>query len=97
MFPGSTHVRDADLQRADDLTIWSFAADGGFSIVTKDDDFRQLSFLRGSPPHVVWVRLGNCTTDEVADLLRRRAQDIAAFAEDDESAIFVLDPRSLGR
>lgn len=31
---------------------------GGFAIVPKDADFRQLSFLYGSPPKVVWLRVG---------------------------------------
>ena len=28
-------------------------------------DFRQMSFLFGAPPKVVWIRLGNCSTEEI--------------------------------
>jgi predicted nuclease of predicted toxin-antitoxin system len=73
-------VREFGLQAADDEVIWSHAAAGGFAIVTKDDDFRQRSFLRGHPPKVIWVRLGNCRAADVEALLRARVEDVRAFA-----------------
>ena len=30
-----------------------------FAIVTMDGDFHQLRLLNGSPPKVVWLRVGN--------------------------------------
>ena len=36
LYPGSTHVRDAGLQAADDDTVWRYAAQHGFAIVSKD-------------------------------------------------------------
>ncbi len=62
LFPGSRHVKELGLEQRDDLVVWQHARDHGFVIVTKDGDFHQLSFLLGSPPKVVWLRLGNCTT-----------------------------------
>ena len=93
LFPDSAHVRDFDLQAADDETIWQHAASGGFLIVTKDDDFRQRSFLRGHPPKVIWIRLGNCRTDEVRGLLREREPEIARFAADAQLALLALGRR----
>ncbi len=49
-YPGSAHVRDAGLAAADDEAVWAHAGAGGYAIVTKDDDFRQRSFLLGPPP-----------------------------------------------
>lgn len=54
LYPGSAHVRDPGLAAADDEAIWSYAAANGYTIVTKDDDFRQRSFVRGAPPQVIW-------------------------------------------
>ena len=71
LYPGSVHVRQLNLQAADDEAVWRHAAEGGFAIVTKDDDFRQRGFVRGAPPKVIWVRLGNCTTDAVEAVLAR--------------------------
>jgi predicted nuclease of predicted toxin-antitoxin system len=93
LFPGSAHVRDLGLQAAADEAVWARAAADGFVIVTKDDDFRQRSFLRGHPPKVVWVRLGNCRTAEVAALLRAREADVADFVTDPRFALLVLGSR----
>ena len=60
VYPNSLHVRDVGLEAADDMTIWQYAGDHGLTIVSKDSDFRQLSFTLGLPPRVVWIRRGNC-------------------------------------
>lgn len=46
VFPGSVHVRDVGLSRATDAAIWGYARDHGLTIVSKDSDFHQVSFLR---------------------------------------------------
>ena len=55
----ATHVRQHRLAAATDAEIWDFAKAGGFVIVTMDEDFQHLAARYGSPPQVVWVRLGN--------------------------------------
>jgi predicted nuclease of predicted toxin-antitoxin system len=90
LFPGSRHVRDVDLQAADDGRVWAYAASHDFTIVSKDSDFHQMSFILGHPPKVVWIRLGNCSTTEVARILRAQAQAIHDFAADDESGFLAL-------
>jgi len=89
-FPGSAHVQDFGLDRADDEEVWQFAKDGGFTIVSKDDDFHQRSFVYGHPPKVVWVRIGNCTTERIAEVLLAHAEDILRFGVDAEAALLVL-------
>ena len=89
-FPGSTHVRDVGLQRADDATIWAFAQEHGFMILSKDADFHQRSFVGGQPAKVVWLRVGNCTTGQVAATLLRHIDDLHAFAGDEESAFMIV-------
>ena len=78
-FPDSRHAVSEGLSSASDVEVWDHAAQGGFVIVTKDADFHQRSFLLGAPPKVVWVRLGNCTTEDIARLLRARAAEIRGF------------------
>ena len=90
VFPTSAHVRDLGLATADDEAVWARAAVDGFVIVTKDDDFRQRSFLRGAPPKVVWVRLGNCRTSDVEAVLRARAADVAAFVADPQASLLLI-------
>jgi predicted nuclease of predicted toxin-antitoxin system len=38
-----------------------------------------MSVLRGAPPKVVWLNIGNARNAFVAALLRGRADDIAGF------------------
>jgi predicted nuclease of predicted toxin-antitoxin system len=87
-FPNSVHVRDVGLEAADDELVWNYASSQGLVIVSKDSDMHQRSFLFGAPPKVVWVRLGNCSTSDVADLLRRHVQTLEEF-EADEFASFL--------
>lgn len=68
-FPDSRHVYDLALRGATDLELWLRAAADGFLVVSKDDDFRQLSFLHGAPPKVVWLVVGNAGTEPIAQLL----------------------------
>jgi predicted nuclease of predicted toxin-antitoxin system len=90
LFPGSAHVRDVRMQRADDVAIWDLAKVQGFVIVTKDADFHQRSFLHGHPPKVLWLRTGNCSTAEIEAILRRAARTLVAFEADDSAACLVL-------
>jgi predicted nuclease of predicted toxin-antitoxin system len=89
-YPGSDHVRNVGLSTANDEAIWQFAAQQQFAIVSKDSDFQYRALLQGNPPKVVWVRLGNCTTITVAELLRSRQPDLLAFEADVTASILVL-------
>ena len=56
----ATHVRDVQLNRAQDVAIWNYAAQNSFVIVTKDEDFADLVLLRSETVSVVWLHIGNC-------------------------------------
>lgn len=90
IFPGSSHVVLEQLDASDDHVIWEFARNSGYIIVSKDADFRQLSFLYGHPPKTVWLRIGNAPTKTAADLLIKSVDTIAAFVDDNEAALLVL-------
>ena len=81
MFPDSVHVRDVGLKDADDREVWSFASKRAFIIATKDSDFNDLSFLHGFPPFVVWLNIGNCTTDDVERVLRSNCEFVTALID----------------
>jgi predicted nuclease of predicted toxin-antitoxin system len=90
VFPGSLHVRRLEAAGASDAAVWELARSRGCALVTKDEDFHRLSVLRGAPPLVVWLRTGNCTTDDLVRLLRERRADIQAFGEQEEATFLVL-------
>jgi predicted nuclease of predicted toxin-antitoxin system len=90
LFPGSTHVQSAGLDCADDDQVWEHARLNGLAIVTKDEDYNNLSVLRGTPPKVIWLQLGNCTTGQVEAEFRARLTDIEAFENDPSVGTLVL-------
>lgn len=67
IFPDSIHVRDVELQRADDSDVWQYAREHGFTIVTTDSDFRQLSFLNGHPPNLLPQFAKRCLLESTRD------------------------------
>jgi predicted nuclease of predicted toxin-antitoxin system len=89
-FPGSRHVRDLEIRGCSDWELWSRAAEEGLTLVSKDDDFRQLSFLRGTPPKVIWLVVHNAGTERIAQLLEGRRTLIESFERDPVEALLVL-------
>ena len=90
LYPGSSHVKSVDLDVGGDNPIWDYAKERGFVIVTKDTDYRELSRRLGHPPKVALIRLGNCTRDAVASLLRERYGDVLALERDDRRGLLEL-------
>ena len=90
LFPDSIHVRDVGLKAADDPSVWEYAKDNNLMLVSKDSDMHQRSFVFGSPPKVVWVRLGNCSTADVEKLLRGHFAAVKTFYEDPYASFLSL-------
>ncbi|MBC8340754.1 MAG: DUF5615 family PIN-like protein [Proteobacteria bacterium] len=90
IYPDSTHVRSIGLAESSDLAVWEYASTNGHTIVSKDDDFRQMSILRGAPPKVIWLQVGNCSTDVVERILRSRYPAIESFSRDAESSFLIV-------
>ena len=80
----------SDWSPAPTVAIWAHARDHGLTVVTRDEDFHRLSVLHGPPPKVIWVRLGNCSTDDVIRLLRMRRQEVDRFLAHEEAAFLAL-------
>lgn len=89
-YPESLHVRQMGLGGAADEAVWRAAAEHGCLLVTKDEDFHRLAVLRGAPPQVVWLRIGNASTDDVARLLRERREDMLRFASQEEASFLAI-------
>jgi predicted nuclease of predicted toxin-antitoxin system len=70
------------LDRSSDDQVWEYAGLHGFTVVTKDEDYKNLSVLRGTPPRVIWLQIGNCTTSDIEATFRIRIADIKSFEDD---------------
>jgi predicted nuclease of predicted toxin-antitoxin system len=89
-FPESVHVDSIGLHGRPDGELWDYARDFGYVLVSKDNDFRQLSFLRGAPPKVVWLRIGNAPTKAIVELPRSRTADVESFVRDPETSLLTI-------
>ena len=67
-FPGSTHVALEKLETESDERIWLFAKERNFVIVTKDSDFEELSIIKGTPPKVIWIKVGNANNKVITNI-----------------------------
>ncbi|MGH9595506.1 MAG: DUF5615 family PIN-like protein, partial [Edaphobacter sp.] len=79
-----------NLGGANDSEVWDYAKLHGFAIVSKDSDFAARSVLDSYPPKIIWVRLGNCSTEDVERLLRSAHEMIRRFLEEDEETCLLL-------
>lgn len=92
-FPGSSHVVLDGLSSASDEEVWEWARTHGFVIVTKDDDFQVLSDLRGHPPRVIRLALGNSTNEQALQVLISQADHLEqAFAEPHIGLVELVKP-----
>lgn len=90
LYPESEHTRFLSYHRAADSEVWFYGRTHGFIVVTKDEDVAELAVLRGAPPKVVWLRMGNCSTREVEQVLRQNHERIAALATDPDRVVLEL-------
>jgi len=90
LFPDSAHVHQLGLDQVLDIEVWNYARDNGFIVVSKDADFSEISMLQGHPPKLIWLRLGNCTTIQIHQLLRSNFQSIEQMNQDPDLAILSL-------
>lgn len=90
LYPNSEHLDSIGLGTAADSQVWEYVSRNDFMIVTKDADFVDLSVLRGFPPKIVWIRRGNCSTNDIEQILRAHNFEIENLIKDSKSGILTL-------
>jgi len=90
-FPGSTQVALCGLDTASDATLWDFARAHGFAVVTKDADFLELALLRGFPPKVILLNLGNVSNRRVREVLITQARNVSEFLLSASEGVLEID------
>ena len=91
LYPGSKHVAEFDMATASDDVIWSYAKEHEMTIVSKDSDFYYRSMLLGYPPKVIWIKLGNCKTIQIASLLQTHHANLLEFERDKSVSFLILE------
>ena len=90
LYPDCVHVREVGLERAPDEAVWNCARENALTIVTQDADFGERSVLLDSPPKVIWLRRGNCSSSEMETILRAQYQAVVAFNNNPQEAVLAL-------
>ncbi|WP_426490833.1 DUF5615 family PIN-like protein [Hymenobacter sp. 102] len=80
------HVRDVDLDNSPDTSIWRYAQQHGFHILTKDEDFIRLLFAHGFPPKIVVVTNAQLPAKMLADFMLARLPQLQEFLGDSTAA-----------
>lgn len=90
LYPDSKHVKTLELTNTDDIVIWEYAKTNGFAIVSKDSDFHQRSLLYGHPPKFIYLRIGNCPTSKIIQILRDNLDTLIQFESSEMESLLVL-------
>ncbi len=90
LYPNSAHVKTLALIQSEDVLIWEYAKTNDFIIVSKDSDFHQRSLLYGHPPKFIYLRIGNCPTTTIVQILRNNYGIISQFGNTEQESILVL-------
>ncbi|MBU4017422.1 DUF5615 family PIN-like protein [Patescibacteria group bacterium] len=91
LFPNSSHVCLLKLDKADDLTIWNYAKEHGFHIVTQDSDFNDTNILYGYPPKIIRIHTGNTATNTIIELIQKKNEAIQNFLDNEKTGFLELD------
>ena len=78
-FPDCIQVRLSNLENSSDIEIWNYAKSNDYSIVTFDADFYDFVILKGHPPKVIWLRIGNTSTNNLEKILMEKKDIIQEF------------------
>jgi len=73
-----------------DLEIWNYAKDNDYVIVTFDEDFYDWQLLRGYPPKLIWLRMGNTPTQPLAAKLIAEKDQIQRLVDDVELGVLEM-------
>ena len=81
VYPEAKQVKDVGLENSSDSEIWEFARKNNYNIVTFDSDFYDLSVIKGIPPKIIWLRVGNTSTISIAKVLIDNQELIREFIQ----------------
>ena len=87
-FDDCIHVDNTGLSSpAKDTEIWDYAKKREMLIVTNDEDFLHLSALRGFPPKILLLKMGNQNRKFTEKILMNMKNQIEIFLESSEYGI----------
>jgi predicted nuclease of predicted toxin-antitoxin system len=65
-----------------DKKIIEIAVNEDWVIITKDSDFLDNFYLNGSPPRIIYLKIGNITNNELLDLFENNFENLIKLLVD---------------
>ncbi len=90
LYPNAAHVKTLGLINTDDAIIWEYAKTNEFTIISKNSDFHQRSLLYGHPSKFVYLRIGNCSTSKILQILRENFDVMTQFEHSERESLLIL-------
>ncbi len=79
--PDIVGVKEVGLLDADDFEIWEYARQQNYTVVTFDKDIPTIGSVRGFPPKIIWLRVGNTNNLKLISLITERMTEFQAFID----------------
>jgi predicted nuclease of predicted toxin-antitoxin system len=82
-YPHAKQVKQLGIVNYSDIEIWDYAKKNEYTIITFDSDFFDFANIKGHPPKIIWLRIGNTKTDFLAEILKEKYSIILDFIQSD--------------
>jgi predicted nuclease of predicted toxin-antitoxin system len=90
IFPGAKHLSDLRIENYKDIEIWEYSKSNNYCIVTLDYDFIDISTLKGFPPKIIWLRIGNTSTENIINKILSESKLINEFLSSTDTAFLEI-------
>ena len=85
----AVHVLERNLGQADDRALWKIVKEEGRIMVSKDEDFFILATRPNDTGCLLWLRMGNCRTNQLLTLINQRWKNIMQAFEEGQRIVEV--------
>lgn len=85
------HIRDLGLMKKEDLDIYRDARVAGATVITKDQDFLELSRRLSPPPQIIWLTCGNTSNQNLRLIFERVFTDAVEFLKSGQAIVEISD------
>lgn len=88
----AVHVNDIlDKWYTSDIKISEYADQNDFTVITKDSDFKNSHFIKGSPRKLIKINLGNISTKRLLEILDNYSTFINEKFESNQECYFEIN------
>ncbi len=90
VLPDIVGVREVGLLNADDYEIWEYARQKNYTVVTFDRDIPMIGSVRGFPPKIIWLRIGNTNNLKLISLMINRLAEFESFLNQQQNGCLLV-------